>query len=71
MLFFIAFVGAAVVALVLWKAMNTAQPNGGASPPPRRQHTGPTRPRVSGPDDDDEFLRQLDEKVRRRDDPLT
>jgi hypothetical protein len=24
---------------------------------------------VSGPDDDPDFLRQLDEKVRRRDDP--
>jgi hypothetical protein len=70
MLFLIAFVGAAVVALVLWKAMNTAQPDGGA-PPPRRQYTGPTRPRprVSGPDDDIDFLRQLDEKVRRREDP--
>jgi hypothetical protein len=68
MLFLIAFVGAAVVALVLWKAMNTAQPDGGA-PPPRRQYTGPTRPRVFGPDDDADFLRQLDEKVRRRDDP--
>jgi hypothetical protein len=69
MLFLIAFVGAAVVALVLWKAMNTAQPDG--APPPRRQYTGPTRPRprVSGPDDDVDFLRQLDEKVRRRDDP--
>lgn len=67
MLFLIAFVGAAIVALVLWKAMNTAQPDGG--PPPRRQYTGPTHPRVSGPDDDADFLRQLDEKVRRRDDP--
>lgn len=68
MLFLIAFVGAAIVALVLWKAMNTAQPDSGG-PPPRRQYTGPTRPRVSGPDDDADFLRQLDEKVRRRDDP--
>ena len=70
MLFLIAFVGAASVALVLWKAMNTAQPDGGA-PPARRQYTGPTRPRVSGPDDDADFLRQLDEKVRKRDDPAT
>jgi len=71
MLFLIAFVGAAVVALVLWKAMNTAQPDGG--PPPRRQYTGPARPRprVSGPDVAIEFLRQLDEKVRRRDDPTS
>jgi hypothetical protein len=31
---------------------------------------GPSRPpRVSGPDDDPDFLRQLDEKVRKRDEP--
>ena len=64
MLFLIAFVGAAVIALVLWRAMNTAQ---GEVP------DAPTRPtartRTSGPDDDPEFLRQLDERVRRRDDP--
>jgi hypothetical protein len=29
------------------------------------------RPRVSGPDDDPDFLRKLDENVRRRDDPPT
>jgi hypothetical protein len=69
MLFLIAFVGAAIIALVLWKAMNSgaielSQPQRG------RPVTRPTRlPRVSGPDDDPDFLRQLDEKVRRRDDP--
>lgn len=68
MLFLIAFVGAAVIALVLWKAMNTAQTEGGP-PPSRRPTAGPTRPRASGPDDDPDFLRQLDEKVRRREDP--
>ena len=67
MLFLIAFVGAAVIALVLWRAMNTAradmpqQPGAPQGPPPRM--------RVSGPDDDPDFLRQLDERVRRRDDP--
>ncbi|HEY4420370.1 MAG TPA: hypothetical protein VGN22_12675 [Pseudonocardia sp.] len=67
MLFLIAFVGAAVIALVLWKAMSTS---GSQVPqPPRRPVTGSGRPRVSGPDDDPDFLRQLDEKVRRRDDP--
>jgi hypothetical protein len=68
MLFLIAFVGAAIIALVLWKAMNS----GGAEL--RQQHrrrpvAGPSRPPVSGPDDDPDFLRQLDEKVRKRDDP--
>lgn len=67
MLFLIAFVGAAVIALVLWKAMNTAR--GDMPLPPRRPAVGTVRPRVSGPDDDPDFLRQLDEKVRRRDDP--
>ena len=66
MLFVIAFVGAAIIALVLWKAMNS----GDAFPRPRRRPVaGPSRPTVSGPDDDPEFLRQLDEKVRKRDDP--
>jgi hypothetical protein len=65
MLFLIAFVGAAIIALVLWKAMNTSRSD---TPPAVR---GPSRstPRASGPDDDPDFLRKLDERVRRRDDP--
>jgi hypothetical protein len=67
MLFLIAFVGAAIIALVLWKAMNS----GGVEFPQSRRGpaSGPSRPPVSGPDDDPDFLRQLDEKVRKRDDP--
>jgi hypothetical protein len=70
MLFLIAFVGAAIIALVLWKAMNSSRSN---APPAvgRPQPPGPARPRVSGPDDDPDFLRQLDERVKRRDDPPT
>jgi hypothetical protein len=68
MLFLIAFVGAAIIALVLWKAM-AARPD--TPPVSRRQAPGATPPRVSGPDDDPEFLRRLDEKVKRRDDPPT
>jgi hypothetical protein len=67
LLFLIAFVGAAVIALVLWKAMNTAQGEPPPAEPVRRPST--VRPRISGPDDDPEFLRQLDERVRRREDP--
>ncbi|OLT13393.1 hypothetical protein BJF78_03470 [Pseudonocardia sp. CNS-139] len=67
MLFLIAFVGAAIIALVLWKAMNSG---GSEVEQPRRKPVAwPTRPPVSGPDDDPDFLRQLDEKVRKRDDP--
>lgn len=70
MLFLIAFVGAAIIALVLWKAMNATR--GDAPPVVRRPpNPGGGRPRVSGPDDDPDFLRQLDEKVKRRDDPPT
>jgi hypothetical protein len=70
MLFLIAFVGAAIIALVLWKAMNASRSD--APPVARRpQSPGPGRPLVSGPDDDPDFLRQLDEKVKRRDDPPT
>ena len=67
MWFLIAFGVAAFVALVLWKAMNVSRNE--ALPPARRPQQAPARSRVSGPDDDPEFLRQLDEKVRRRDDP--
>ncbi len=68
MLFLIAFVGAAVIALVLWRAMNTAGADV-TSHQQARPEAPPPRPRVSGPDDDADFLRQLDEKVKRRDDP--
>ena len=68
MLFLIAFVGAAIIALVLWKAMNASRSD--APPVARRpQSPGSNRARVSGPDDDPDFLRQLDERVKRRDDP--
>ena len=69
MLFFIAFVGAAVIALVLWKAMSTVRSDGVPEAEAGRQGPGPVRPRVIGPDDDPDFLRQLDERVRRQDDP--
>jgi hypothetical protein len=68
MLFLIAFVGAAIIALVLWKAMNASR----SEAPPVPGRTQPlARPRASGPDDDPDFLRQLDERVKRRDDPPT
>jgi len=57
---------AAIIALVLWKAMNASR----SVPPPATRRTPPAgRARASGPDDDPDFLRQLDEKVKRRDDP--
>lgn len=64
MLFLIAFVGAAVIALVLWRAMNTG--TGDVTEVPARPLV---RPRVNGPDDDPDFLRQLDERARRQDEP--
>ncbi|MGQ0577029.1 MAG: hypothetical protein ACT4RN_22925 [Pseudonocardia sp.] len=67
LVFLVALVGAAIVALVLWKAMGTVRADGpghGQGPVTR-----PTRPQVYGPDDDPDFLRQLGEKLRRRDEP--
>ncbi|MGH3566216.1 MAG: hypothetical protein ACRDRH_09320 [Pseudonocardia sp.] len=67
MLFLIAFIGAAIITLVLWRAMNTVR---GDAPLPSHGQVRPARrPRVSGPDDDPDFLRKLDEKVRRQEDP--
>jgi hypothetical protein len=68
MLFLIAFVGAAIIALVLWKAMNSSRSD---APPLSRRPSQAGRSRASGPDDDPDFLRQLAEKVKRRDDPPT
>lgn len=65
MLVLIAFVVAALVAVVLWKTMSTGQDR----PPfgPGGRDTTPRR--VTGPDDDPEFLRRLDERTRRHEDP--
>jgi hypothetical protein len=65
MLLLIAFVVAALVAVVLWRTMNAGQDR----PPfgPARRDPAPRR--VTGPDDDPEFLRRLDERTRRHEDP--
>ncbi len=70
MLFLIAFAGAAIIALLLWRAMNTERA-GIPDAHDRPAAGGPARSRVSGPDDDPDFLRQLDERFRRRKDPPT
>ena len=60
LLFLIALAAAAVVGLVLWKAMTAQPPEATVRPKPRRP----------APDDDPEFLRQLGERMRREgDDP--
>ena len=69
MLFLIAFIGAAIIALVLWKAMNASRSS--TQPPLGRRPRQAPPVRASGPDDDPDFLRQLDERVKRRDDPPT
>lgn len=67
MLFVIAFVGAAIVALVLWKAMHTVRADG---PNPAAGSAGRSaRPRVYGPDDDPDFLRKLGENLKRGEEP--
>jgi hypothetical protein len=63
-LFVVAFLGAAVIGLLMWRAMNTERT--GMPSPPR---SAPARPRATGPDDDPDFLRKLDEAVKRREDP--
>lgn len=60
----------ALFALAVYVVTRLAQRRGGARPQlPRRRPQPP--PRVMGPDDDDEFLRDLDRKRRNPDDPDT
>lgn len=58
MVVLIALIGAAIVGLLMWKAMNLTRDEASTRPPVGR-------PRVSAPDDDPDFLRQLDERRRR------
>jgi len=73
MLFLFLLIGAAIVAVLVWRTLGAEQapsddrtlrsvgrPAGSVSRPS-------PPPRASGPDDDPEFLRQLDEKVKGRD----
>lgn len=65
MLVLIAIIVAALVAFVLWRTMSQGEGRGPLGPPSTR----PEPPRVTGPDDDPEFLRKLDERARGREDP--
>lgn len=73
MLFLILLLGAAVVAVLLVRTLRSEQM--AASDPAARPELPwisgpkPSRSRTTGPDDDPEFLRELDEKVRNQDDP--
>jgi hypothetical protein len=62
MLFLIALVGAVIVGLLVWKALSL--PRQGLPSRP----AAPSR-RVTGPDDDPEFLRQLGQRFRADEDP--
>ncbi|HEY2204977.1 MAG TPA: hypothetical protein VGH99_10955 [Pseudonocardia sp.] len=57
-LFLIALAAAAVVGLVLWKALSP-------QPPPPLDRSVPPERRTLAPDDDPEFLRQLGERLRK------
>ncbi|MDN5916658.1 MAG: hypothetical protein L0I76_16400 [Pseudonocardia sp.] len=74
MLFLFVLLGAAIFAVVLWRTLKSEQMVSDPSPRPELPWGGtarPARPRASGPDDDPEFLKQLDEKVRGNEDPPT
>ncbi len=62
MLFLIALVGAVLVGLLVWKALSLQRQGMPDRPAP------PTR-QVTGPDDDPEFLRQLEQRFRADEDP--
>ncbi|AEA27733.1 hypothetical protein Psed_5605 [Pseudonocardia dioxanivorans CB1190] len=71
--FLVAFLGAAVIALLMWRAMNTERTSQrtGVPGPSRSAPVRPSGRRATGPDDDPDFLRKLDEAVKRREDPPT
>ena len=72
MLFLILLLGAAVVAVLLVRTLRSEQMAADRQPRPELPWaTGQKteKPRTTGPDDDPDFLRQLDEKVRNQDDP--
>ncbi|SFM57497.1 hypothetical protein SAMN05216207_1001146 [Pseudonocardia ammonioxydans] len=72
MLFLILLLGAAVVAVLLVRALRSEQMVAERLPRPELPWAGgqkPERPRAAGPDDDPDFLRELDEKVRNQEDP--
>lgn len=75
MLFLFVLVGAAIIAVLLWRTLASERVSSDPEQPQQRPDlpwsgmTRPERPRASGPDDDPEFLKQLDEKVRGQEDP--
>lgn len=72
MFFLILLLGAAVVAVLLVRTLRSEQMVADRLPRPELPWTTgqkPARPRATGPDDDPDFLRELDEKVRDQDDP--
>ncbi|MBP2365666.1 hypothetical protein [Pseudonocardia parietis] len=72
MFFLILLLGAAVVAVLLVRTLRSEQMVSDRRPRPELPWmTGqkPERPRAAGPDDDPDFLRELDEKVRDQEDP--
>ena len=72
MLFLILLLGAAVVAVLLVRTLRSEQVVADRLPQPEFPWmTGQKaqKPRATGPDDDPDFLRELDEKVRNQEDP--
>ncbi len=73
MLFLFLLIGAAIVAVLVWRTLGAEQPSSDERSVRSPDHpAGPVSrpsppPRASGPDDDPDFLRQLDEKVKGRD----
>ncbi len=73
MLFLFLLVGAAIVAVLVWRTLGAEQASSDRSVRSPESYSGTVSrpsppPRASGPDDDPDFLRQLDEKVKGPDD---
>ncbi|MFP5069431.1 hypothetical protein ACLFMI_07175 [Pseudonocardia nantongensis] len=72
MLFLILLLGAAIVAVLLVRTLRAEQmvSDPGSRPElPWSSGQRTEKPRTTGPDDDPDFLRELDEKVRNQDEP--
>lgn len=65
MFFLVALIVTVILLVVLWRSIGPDQPRPGSTPRPRLQRPGPPRRQQQvPPDDNPDFLRDLDRRAR-------